>query len=244
MKRSPAKKVRIKDILEGKFFYGDKENLKESFLISPLGQKISRVNLVGSVIEKFLNEDENYASLILDDGSGAIRVKAFKEKVDELKKFEVGDLIQVIGKVREFNNEIYISFEIGRKVEPNFEIMRKLEVLKELVKQKFIFEDIKRLSNLPEEELINYGKEKYGMEEDCIKFIIENLNKEKKVDYKPAILELIKKLDEGEGVEVAKIFELCNLPEKDIEDAIEELLNAGEIFEPKPGILKRVENGL
>lgn len=241
MRRNPAKKVRIKDILEGKFFHGSKEDFKESFLISPFGQKISRVNLIASVTDKFLNEEENYASLTIDDGSGSIRIKAFKDKVEVLKNFEVGDLVQIIGKVKEFNNELYISFEIGRKVEPNFEILRRLEVLKELVNQKRIFEDIKKLSNLPEEELINYVREKYVIEEEGVKFILENLNKDKKVDYKPAILELIKNLDEGEGVEVAKIFELSNLPENEIENAIEELLDSGEIFEPKPGILRRVE---
>ena len=241
MRRHAAKKVRIKDVLEGKFFHGSKENFKESFLISPLGQKISRVNIVGSVIDKFLNEEGNFSSLIIDDGSGSIRVKAFGDRVNDLKKFEIGDLVQIIGKIKEFNNEIYISFEIGRKVEPNFEILRRLEVLKEVAKQKEIFEDIKKLSSLPEEELINYAKEKYGMEEECVKFILENLNKDKKVDYKPAILELIKELDKGDGVEVAKIFELSSLPEEEIEKVIEELLNSGEIFEPKPGILKRVE---
>lgn len=241
MKRNPAKKVRIKDILEGKFFHGSKEGFKESFLISPFGQKISRVNLVGSVVDKFLSEEENFASLTIDDGSGSIRVKAFGSDVENLKKLEIGDLVEIIGKIKEFNAELYISFEIGRKVEPNFEILRRLEVLKELIKQKRIFDEIKGMSNLPEEELINYAREKYGMEEECVRFILENLNMDKKVDYKPAILELIKRLDEGEGVEIAKIIELSNLPETEIESAIEELLNSGELFEPKPGILKRVE---
>ncbi len=244
MRRKPAKKVRIKDILEGKFFHGSKEDFKESFLISPFGQKISRVNLVGSVVNKFLSEEENYAFLIINDGSGSIRVKAFGESIENLKKLEVGDLVQIIGKIKEFNAELYISFEIGRKVEPNFEILRKLEILKELIKQKRIFEDIKNASNLPEEELMKYAKEKYGMEEECVKFILESLEMGKRVDYKPAILELIEKLDEGEGVEIAKIIELSNLPEKEIENAIDELLNSGELFEPKPGILKRVEYGV
>ncbi len=238
MKRYTAKKVRIKDIVEGRFFHGNEE-LRESFLVTPLGQKISRVNLIASVIDKFLSEDGNYAFIVIDDGSESMRVKAFDE-VEVLEGVEIGDLIQVIGRVREFNGEIYLTCELIRKVDPNLEILRKLEILKELIKQKKILENIRKLSNLPEEELISFAKEKYGMDEVCLKFILENLNKEKVIDYKPAILKLIESLDKGEGVEIGKIFELSNLPENEIEKAIDELLSSGELFEPKPGVLKRV----
>jgi len=80
------------------------------------------------------------------------------------------------------------------------------------------------------------------MDEACLKFVLENLNKEKAIDYKPAILKLIESLDKGEGVEIGKIFELSNLPENEIEKAIDELLSSGELFEPKPGVLKRVRS--
>ncbi len=236
--RSPSKKVRIKDIVEGKFFHGSREDLKESFLISPLGQKISRVNLVGSVIDKF--STENYSFLLLDDGSGSIRVKGFGEKVELLKNFEKGDLVQVIGKVKEFDGEIYVSCEIIRKVEPNFEIMRRLEVLKDIITQKRIVDDIKSICKLPEGEIINYAKEKYGLEEESVKYILEVLNRDREIDYKPIILKLIEELDEGNGVEVARIFELSNLPESEVEKTLDSLLNSGEIFEPTPGVLKRV----
>ena len=240
MRRYPAKKVRIKDIVEGRFFHGSEES-RESFLVTPFGQKVSRVNLVASVIDKFLSEDSNYAFIVLDDGSESIRVKAFDE-VEVLERVEIGDLVQVIGRVREFNGEVYLTCEALRKADPNLEILRKLEILKELVKQKRVLEEIKKLSNLPEAELISFVKEKYGMDEACLKFVLENLNREKAIDYKPAILKLIESLDRGEGVEIGKIFELSNLPENEIEKAIDELLSSGELFEPKPGVLKRVRS--
>jgi predicted transcriptional regulator len=48
-------------------------------------------------------------------------------------------------------------------------------------------------------------------------------------------------MDKGEGVEISKIFELIDLPERIIENVIDELLSSGELFEPKPGFFKRVK---
>jgi predicted transcriptional regulator len=68
----------------------------------------------------------------------------------------------------------------------------------------------------------------------------DSLRVKKEIDYKPKILDLIKKLDEGNGVEIVKIFELSSLPENVIESAINELLAKGLLFEPKPAVLKVV----
>ncbi|MCD6482668.1 MAG: hypothetical protein J7K83_00130, partial [Candidatus Aenigmarchaeota archaeon] len=55
------------------------------------------------------------------------------------------------------------------------------------------------------------------------------------------ILKLIKELDEGEGVLVGKIFENLKLDEREIENVIDQLLEEGKLYEPKPGVLKVVE---
>jgi hypothetical protein len=47
-------------------------------------------------------------------------------------------------------------------------------------------------------------------------------------------------LDEGDGVEISRIFELVKLPEKLVEQAINELLASGEVYEPLPGRLRKV----
>ena len=241
-KRQPAKKVRIFDIVNGKYFPGSKEELKPSYVTTALGQKISRVNLIVTVIDKFLSEDQNYATIRIDDGTETIRVKTFKEDVKLLEGIELGDLVTVIGKLKEYNGEIYVNGEIVKKItDANFESLRKLEILNEVVELKKAVDEIKDLlDKMSEEELKEYVKDKFGMDEETLNVVRDNLRIKKEIDYKPKILELIKTLDEGSGVEIAKIFELSNLPENVIESAINELLAKGMLFEPKPAVLKVV----
>lgn len=240
IKRLPAKKVRIFDLIYGKFFPGEKESMKASYLITPFGQKISRVNLIGTVTDKFLTDDGNYSTITIDDGSESIRVKTFREKTELTKEIEVGDFVLVVGKIKEFNGEIYVNGEIIRKIQDfNFENLRKLEIFRELLEQKKIVDELKELKEKMEEEKFReYAKKKYGFDEEIIDFILKGSQIEE--DYKPKIIKIIESLDEGNGVEMGKILELSNLPENLIEKGIEELLESGTLFEPRPGILKKV----
>jgi RPA family protein len=241
IKRLNAKKVRIADVVNGKFFPGSKEEMKAGYVITRFGQKVSRVNLIGSVVDKFMSEDGNFCSVTIDDGTESIRVKAFKEDVEILKNAEPGKIILVTGKLKSYNNEVYVNAEIAREVEQNYESLRRLEILKELVVQKKIVSEIRNLiEQASEEEAAEYAKNKFGIDEESLKVIKENLNITKEVDYKPKILELISSLDQGNGVEIGKILELSNLPESVIEGGINELLGSGMLYEPRAGILKKV----
>ena len=240
--RLPAKKLRIVDIVNGKYVEGNGIEKRPSYVITPLGIKASRVNIFGVVVDTFLNEEKTYGSLILNDGTEAIRVKLFKEKTKFIEKLSPGDKVLVIGKIRNFNGEIYVNGEVVRKVEEEgFEKYRKLELEKIEKKQRKVAEDLKILSEKIEfEELKKYAQEKYGMDEETLTFVlsfktVEENNKEK-------VIELLKKLDEGDGVEIGKIFEVINLPEKLIEQIIDELWNEGKIYEPVPGKFKVVES--
>lgn len=241
-RRVPAKKVRIYDILNGKYFPGSKEEMKASYVITPFGDKVSRVNIIATVIEKFESEDGNYSSIRIDDGTEALRVKFFKEDTAIIKNVDVGDLATIIGKVKEYNGEVYINGEIVRKVDDvNTENLQKLEVLDELIEKKKVVDEIKNLlDEMSEEELKKTVKNKFGIDEEPLQVIRDNLKVVKEIDYKPKILEVIKSLDRGEGVEIGKILQLSDLPENVIENAINELLSNGSLFEPKPGILRKV----
>ncbi|MEM7825171.1 MAG: OB-fold nucleic acid binding domain-containing protein [Candidatus Aenigmatarchaeota archaeon] len=240
MQRLTAKKVRLVDLLRGKFFYGSKEDMKPSYIITPFGDKISRVNLIASVTEKFLSEDGNYSSITVDDGTESIRVKSFGEDIKILDGIEPGDLVTIIGKIREYNGEIYLQAEVVKKVEDvNFEVLRKLEILDILIEQKKTVKEIMSVAEqMPESELENYVKEKYGLDRENLEMILESKTTE--IDYKPKVLEVIQSLDEGDGVEVVRLFEILNLPEHVIESTIDELLKEGALFEPKVGFLKKV----
>lgn len=234
-------KTRISDVVNGRFVR--KEGMEPSYVLTDLGQKVSRVNLLGTVVDKFMSEDGNYSSITIDDDSDSIRVKAFRENVNMFDNLDVGDLVVVIGKVREYTDENYIIPEIVKKIaNPNYEILHKLEVLKQLVQQKKILDKIKEEKFADVEELKKHAKEKLNIDTDAVEGIVETLSveEEKKEDYKPLILELLEKLDKGDGVEFKKLLEESKLPENAFEEVINELLSNGICYEPIPGVIKRV----
>lgn len=241
--RFVAKKVRACDILNGVFFHGSKAEMKPSYVITPLGEKVSRVNLIGTVTDVFLSEDGNYGSVTFDDGTASLRAKVFGEGVRLIKDVAAGNLVLVIGKVKEFSDEVYVNAEIVRRLEdPKYENFRRLEMQKKLNEQKKVVEDIRRVvDEMSEEELSEYVSKKYGMDVESLRVVRENLKVAEEIDYKPKILEIIKSMDRGDGVEISKIFEIVDLPEKVVENAINELLGSGDLFEPTAGRLKLIK---
>ena len=126
-KRNIAFKLRIGDISAGKpVIEGDRFSLLE------LGdKKIIRVNIIGNVIDKYGSEGEKKFSIItLDDGSGQVKAKAFGDDIKRLEKANQGQTILIIGVLRHFNNELYISPEIVRDMDPKYLLVRKIEIEK------------------------------------------------------------------------------------------------------------------
>jgi RPA family protein len=130
-KRHIAYKLRIGDILMGKPIIDG-----ERFSFLELGdKKIVRVNIVGNIVDKYESEGESkYAFLTLDDGSGQIRLKFFGDDVEKFKEIIQGQTVLVIGVLRSFNNETYISPEIIKQLDPKYLLVRKLENEKDKTK--------------------------------------------------------------------------------------------------------------
>ncbi len=126
-KRNVAHKLRVKDLLLGKpMIDGDKFNFVE------LGDKqIIRTNIVGNIVDKFESSGEKkYIFLTLDDGSGQISLKSFGDDIQKFKNFSQGLTVVVIGVLRFFNNQLYISPEIIKEQDPKYLLIRKLELEK------------------------------------------------------------------------------------------------------------------
>lgn len=242
MSRMPAKKVRISDITNGKYFFSNVDQKKVAYVITTYGQRLSRVNIVATVIDKFLNEDESYCTLTLDDGTGVVKVKAFKEEARSIAKFELGDLVLTIGKLREYTGEVYVAGEAIRKLnDAKFEQVRRLELLNKMLVAKRIVDELRAIhENSSLDELKEIAAKKFDLDEEQLNVVIENLNTKKEIDYKPAVMEIISELDSGKGVEMHRLFEQSNLPENIVESTINDLLAEGTLFEPLPGILKKV----
>ncbi len=245
-RRLTAKKAFIREIVNGKYIR--KPGFESNYVLTDLGRKISRVRIIGLVVDKFVSPDEKYATITLDDSTETIRCKAFiNTKIfDDIEKC---NLVEVFGKLREYNGEIYIIPEIIRKVDSNFEILRLLELEEILREQK---EKIKRVSEFQKQtsdlnELKMALKNVIPWEE--VEGILEAQEMmEKKVEEKEItmneiknkILEMIERLDKGEGADYQEIIEKSGFSERDIDIAVQELLESGICFEPKPGKIKKL----
>ncbi len=127
-KRHIAYKFRIGDVLIGKPILDN-----ERFAFLELGdRKIVRVNVIGNIIEKFESSGESrFSSFTIDDGSGQIRLKSFGDDVERFKDLTQGQTVLVIGVLRFFNNELYISPEVIKEQDSRYLLVRKLEIEKE-----------------------------------------------------------------------------------------------------------------
>jgi len=127
-KRHTAYKLRIGDLLIGKPILDS-----ERFSFLELGnKKIIRVNVIGNIVDKYESQGEKkYSFLTLDDGSGQIILKLFGDDAEKSKNINQGQTILVIGTLRYWSNQIYISPEIIKEQDPKYLLVRKMEIEKE-----------------------------------------------------------------------------------------------------------------
>ena len=188
-KRHIAYKLRIGDILIGKPILND-----ERFSFLELGdKKIIRTNTIGNLVDKYESLGETkYISFTLDDGSGQIRLKIFGDDTEKFKNFVQGQTVVVIGLLRYWNDELYITPEIIREMPPKYLLIRKLETEKDkatsntsIVKEQMIAIKDRIL------EMIKNAEENGGIE---IEKITSNLQ-----EFSPGIInkEIQKLLEEG-----------------------------------------------
>ncbi len=124
-KRHIAYKMRIGDLLKGRVIM-EMDRFKS---LEIENKQIVRVNLIANIIDKFLQEGEKkFASMTLDDASGQIKLKLFGEDITKFAPFAQGDTVSVIGLLRSWNNEVYLTPEIIKKRDPAFLMVRKLEI--------------------------------------------------------------------------------------------------------------------
>jgi len=126
-KRNIAFKFRIGDLLMGKPVFD-----QERFSFLELGdKKIVRVNLIGNIVDRYDSEGEKkYTFFTLDDGSGQIKLRAFADDAERFKGFQQGQTVVVVGVLRNFNNETYVSPEIIKEQDPKYLLIRKMEIEK------------------------------------------------------------------------------------------------------------------
>lgn len=195
-KRNVACKILISSILNGDFA---KDDLSAGY-VKINDAVISRVNVIANLVYK--TEENGYYSAIIDDGTAKVSLKIF-EKKSFFSNIDVGDVILVIGRIREYADERYIMPEIIKKLDITWMTLRKLELKEEIM----------------------------GDKAEAASSTKEN------IDASKSFYELIKKLDNGEGVAIEDLIG----HDGDAEKIVSRLLEHGDIFEIKPGRLKVLE---
>ncbi len=245
IKRMTAKKAEIYEIVTGKFF--QRPGFEGNYILTNLGRKLSRIRIMALVVDKFISEDGKYGVLTLDDSSETIRCKLFAD-IEMFEPIIVGNMVDVIGKVREYNGEKYILPELIKKIEnPNWETLRMLELakikieqrkkiakIKELQNQTSDLEELKRLAGMPAEEVEGIIEAQSMIETEFENAI------EKKMDAKDVVFKLLEAYDSKEGVDYQLLVSKSNLPEDILDAAIQDLLESGICFEPRPGKIKKL----
>ncbi|MFX1295556.1 MAG: OB-fold nucleic acid binding domain-containing protein [Promethearchaeota archaeon] len=224
-KRATAIKMHINYLISGNYIKDDVNN----YLETEFGIRISRARILGTIVNKWMplkKEDKNsrtpQATIILDDGTETIRIKAWNDDIKIFEDVKIGDIVDIIGRVRKYENEIYITPEIIRKIEdPNWELVRELEIIEYLKK-------IKSGSNLH-----SNTAESQQIPEKIVETSISD-----KSTIKDKIVELIRELDDGHGVNINQLKEHAGIPEIDFQDALTELINEGTIYQPSSGKYK------
>jgi len=211
---SPAKKVLIEDIQKGKYVNATDE--EPAHIVTLWGEKASRVRVLGTVVDK--NVDERMCFLFLDDGTGVISVRAWGEDARALEKYEVGALLDVIGRIREFAGEVYLYPElIVRVQDPNLETLRLLEIVRDRKK------------------VVQAGMLPVPKETKPEIEVVEMMSPETKIEA------IIEKLDKGDGVTVEELASALKISKLEAWERIRNLLAQGTVYEFKEGRYKNIK---
>lgn len=217
--RQVAHRVWLKQIHESE--YVKQEGWDPNFI--KLGDKqISRINIIATIVGKFVADDGNYAALTLDDGTDTIRIKAFGPDVKFVENVNVGSVVRFVGKIKQYNDETYLSPEIVKLLEdPNWLILHKLELGK--IDPRTGEEQVTLQKPLTQVTSASVGKKEATAESES--------------NVSAQVLKKIQQKDKGDGASCAEIItEIGN--ESLAKSKIAELLASGEIYEPKKGFLK------
>jgi hypothetical protein len=248
-KRQTAYKIRIGDLLNGNIVF-DGERFSS---LEVKSKRISRINIVCNVIDKYSNPEKSFNSLTVDDGTGQIRLKAFSDSAVLLEGLDVGDIIRVIGWIRHYNDELYVAPEIAIRVDPKWAYVRKLELIKEYGEFKEEFDSKFSPSQQAQVSEANgeqahgqfgqqahgqFGQQAHGQVE--AEEIIEKEKVFDSVDSPKAVI--MKKIKENaDGTDVEKLILDLKISVDEINKSIKDLIAEGEIYESRPGFLRSLD---
>ena len=174
------------------------------------GKRIHRVRLLGNV--------KNVAvSTIVSFELDGVIVKDFEKKAEDI---EEGDFVDIIGRVGEYEGSKYVALEVYKKRNEDKEKWKELRAL-EIEKTRRYLED---------EESSNY--ETRDESSSITEEVLEDIYGDEEIDQKDIVLNIINENDE---ISYEELLEKTGMDEKDLDKIVEELIEDGEVYEPKTG---------
>lgn len=169
-KRQVAVKINVAQLSRGK--YVKQEGWNPNY-VDCQGKKVSRANIIGVIISK--EKEESYEAGTIDDGTGKITARDF-EKKDMFRDVDVGDIVLLIGRPREYGGEKYIVPEIIKKIrEPKW-----VEVRKKELEESF--------ENKPDDEPAKIIEEEIEDPYSAMISLIESMDEGEGADYEKVML--------------------------------------------------------
>ncbi len=225
MKRQPAKKFWIADILNAEAKIG--EHGGKYFEIREM--QASRVNVLAALVSVYINELANYAVAVVDDGTAQVKLKFWNEDVKLANNAAIGDIVLVIGKlnINDFNNEIFIRPEIIKPTSIDWMHLRRAEMMKKFGEPRQLQRDV--VQEEAPQEVPSFEEQVIAADEKV---------KAVSISIRGQVVNVIEADDSASGVSIAQVIEKSGLKESDATAAIEELIREGEAFQPKQGFIK------
>jgi RPA family protein len=260
IERSIAYKVEVSSIINSNYI--KQEGFNPNY-IEFNGKHVSRVNLIATIVAKFMSDDGNYGAITIDDGTETIRIKAFGPEVIKIKDIEIGQLIRVVAKVKDYKDERFLAADFVKPIDdPNWLLVHQLEI--EKIDPNAVASISQETTTMPTPQnkpTIQISEEKVGQtptqtndstndksehrteqssarpSESSNSLGSSAVSSDKSEDI-PNFIEIISKVDSGDGAEIDKVITESKLSEEEAKGFIVNLLKDGEIYEPKKGILK------
>jgi RPA family protein len=210
----------IAALLSSTFVKGEAQ-MQPSYAATKDGKKISRAHLMAVIVtlpEGMISE------ATIDDGTGKIVARSFEDP-QFFSHVQLGDVVRVIGKVREFNEQTYLIPEIVKKIGD-----------KQWVKfHRLLLQQQSTVDVVPEvrEEIRNET-----VSEETIEDLPIDADETQESSPAEDVLAIIKELDTGDGTQIEVVIAKQG---DDAEKIIQNLLESGEIFEIRPGRVKLLE---
>ena len=221
MIRSPAVRIWIKNINEG--IYDEGENI-----FNTIFGKVKRVLIIATITEKreitLTNQSNSFSidgisvNFELDDGTGLINAVKWNMASEEYENLKNGDLILVIGLLRNRLGRPSLTIEIIKKVEDPNDL---------LLHDAFIIKKIKsgKVEALPIEEVkfdeFNFDTENFG--NDSVEDSIDKM-KSKVYNF------IQKNTKNNKGTHLIELKNNLEINEKELKRLIRDLEYEGRIF--------------